>query len=102
MAAAFTGWASAVQPVLRTAGFEELRKVAPVCACDGRATNEPSRGARRFIPSSKTLAAAWIANFNFVFLKNFSWRLQFDYMHSHSLTATQNDFRGTAGLVWRF
>ncbi len=34
--------------------------------------------------------------------KNFSWRLQFDYIHSHELSATQNDFRGTTGVVWRF
>ena len=40
--------------------------------------------------------------FQLLFLKNFSWRLQFDYVHSHELSASQNDFRGTAGLVWRF
>ena len=40
--------------------------------------------------------------FQLLFLKNFSWRLQFDYVHSHELSANQNDFRGTAGLVWRF
>jgi hypothetical protein len=34
--------------------------------------------------------------------KNFSWRLQFDYVHSHLLSATQNDFRGSTGVVWRF
>ena len=34
--------------------------------------------------------------------KNFSWRLQFDYVHSHELSANQNDFRGTTGVVWRF
>jgi len=34
--------------------------------------------------------------------KNFSWRLQFDYVHSHLLSANQNDFRGSTGLVWRF
>lgn len=34
--------------------------------------------------------------------KHFSWRLQFDYVHSHLLSATQNDFRGSTGLVWRF
>jgi hypothetical protein len=36
------------------------------------------------------------------FKKNFSWRFQFDYIHSHELSASQNDFRGTTGLVWRF
>jgi hypothetical protein len=34
--------------------------------------------------------------------KNFSWRLQFDYVHSHLLSANQNDYRGSTGLVWRF
>ncbi|MGO8793438.1 MAG: hypothetical protein ACLQLC_01335 [Candidatus Sulfotelmatobacter sp.] len=34
--------------------------------------------------------------------KNFSWRLQFDYAHTHLLSEDQNDFRGTTGLVWRF
>ncbi len=34
--------------------------------------------------------------------KHFSWRLQFDYVHSHLLSANQNDFRGSTGLVWRF
>jgi hypothetical protein len=40
--------------------------------------------------------------FQLLFMKHFSWRLQFDYMHSHLLSATQNDIRGSAGLVWRF
>jgi hypothetical protein len=40
--------------------------------------------------------------FQFLFMKHFSWRLQFDYMHTHLLSATQNDIRGSTGLVWRF
>ena len=40
--------------------------------------------------------------FQFLFLKHFAWRLQFDYMHTHQLSATQNDIRGSTGLVWRF
>ncbi len=40
--------------------------------------------------------------FQLLFLKNFSWRLQFDYVHSHELSAEQDDFRGSGGLVWRF
>ncbi|MFZ0758581.1 MAG: hypothetical protein WAM69_01420 [Candidatus Sulfotelmatobacter sp.] len=40
--------------------------------------------------------------FKLLFLKNFSWRLQFDYTRTHLLSATQNDFQGSAGLVWRF
>ena len=34
--------------------------------------------------------------------KNFSWRLQLDYVHSHLLSANQNDIRGSTGIVWRF
>jgi hypothetical protein len=40
--------------------------------------------------------------FHLLFMKNFSWRAQFDYDRSRLLTATQNDFRGSTGLVWRF
>ena len=40
--------------------------------------------------------------FQFLFLHHFSWRLQFDYMRTHLLSATQNDIRGSTGLVWRF
>jgi hypothetical protein len=40
--------------------------------------------------------------FQLLFLKNFSWRLQFDYTRTHIFSATQNDYRGSAGLVWRF
>jgi hypothetical protein len=40
--------------------------------------------------------------FQLLFMKHFAWRLQFDYMHTHQLSATQNDIRGSAGLVWRF
>ena len=34
--------------------------------------------------------------------KNFSWRLQGDYMHSHYQSASQNDYRASTGIVWRF
>ena len=34
--------------------------------------------------------------------RNFSWRVQGDYMFSHYLSANQNDFRASTGLVWRF
>jgi len=37
-----------------------------------------------------------------IFFKNFSWRLQGDYMHTHYLSATQNDYRASTGIVWRF
>ena len=34
--------------------------------------------------------------------KNFSWRFQFDYVHTHMLSAKQNEYRGSTGIVWRF
>jgi hypothetical protein len=34
--------------------------------------------------------------------KNFSWRVQGDYMHTHYSAATQNDYRASTGIVWRF
>jgi hypothetical protein len=34
--------------------------------------------------------------------RNFSWRLQLDYMHSHYLGADQDDYRASTGIVWRF
>jgi hypothetical protein len=37
-----------------------------------------------------------------LWFKNFSWRFQGDYMHTHYLSATQNDYRVSTGIVWRF
>jgi len=37
-----------------------------------------------------------------LFFKNFSWRLQGDYVRCHLLSAEQNDFRASTGIVWRF
>jgi len=34
--------------------------------------------------------------------KNFSWRFQFDYVHTHLLSQNQNEYRGSTGIVWRF
>lgn len=34
--------------------------------------------------------------------RNFSWRVQGDYMFGHFLSANQNDFRASTGIVWRF
>jgi len=34
--------------------------------------------------------------------RNFSWRFQFDYVRTHMLSATQNEYRGSTGIVWRF
>ena len=37
-----------------------------------------------------------------LFFKNFSWRFQGDYIHTHYASANQNDYRGSTGIVWRF
>jgi hypothetical protein len=37
-----------------------------------------------------------------LFFKNFSWRLQGDYVHTHYLSANQNAYRASTGIVWRF
>ena len=34
--------------------------------------------------------------------KSFAWRMQADYMHTHYSSATQNDYRASTGIVWRF
>lgn len=34
--------------------------------------------------------------------RNFSWRLQADYLHTHLLSAAQNDVRASTGIVFRF
>jgi hypothetical protein len=53
-------------------------------------------------PIAEDLGGGVDRKFQLLFMKNFSWRLQFDYTRTHLLSATQNDFRGSAGLVWRF
>lgn len=37
-----------------------------------------------------------------LFFKNFSWRVQGDYMRTHYASANQSDYRGSTGIVWRF
>lgn len=37
-----------------------------------------------------------------LFIKNFSWRFQGDYMRTSYASNTQNDYRGSTGIVWRF
>lgn len=37
-----------------------------------------------------------------LFFKNFSWRLQGDYLRTHYLSDNQTDLRGSTGIVWRF
>jgi hypothetical protein len=39
---------------------------------------------------------------NFFIFKNFSWRIQGDYVHTRFLSANQSAIRGSTGLVWRF
>jgi hypothetical protein len=34
--------------------------------------------------------------------KSFSWRAQGDYMHTHYASFSQNDYRASTGIVWRF
>jgi hypothetical protein len=34
--------------------------------------------------------------------RNFSWRVQADYIHTHLLSAYQNDGRASTGIVYRF
>ena len=53
-------------------------------------------------PIAEDLGGGVDRKFQLFFLKNFSWRLQFDYSRTHELHTTQNDIRGSAGLVWRF
>lgn len=37
-----------------------------------------------------------------LFFKNFSWRLQADYVHTHYSSANQQNYRASTGIVWRF
>jgi hypothetical protein len=37
-----------------------------------------------------------------IFFKNFSWRVQGDYIHTSYASATQNAYRASTGIVWRF
>jgi hypothetical protein len=53
-------------------------------------------------PIAEDVGGGFDRKFQFLFMHRFSWRVQFDYMHTHLLSATQNDIRGSTGLVWRF
>jgi hypothetical protein len=37
-----------------------------------------------------------------LFIRNLSWRLQADYMHTRVLSASQNHVRASTGIVFRF
>jgi len=39
---------------------------------------------------------------DYKFLKVFAWRVQADYVHTHYLSAEQNDVRASTGFVFRF
>ncbi|HEY4902344.1 MAG TPA: hypothetical protein VIH89_02625 [Candidatus Sulfotelmatobacter sp.] len=39
---------------------------------------------------------------SFWHFKNFSWRVQADYVNTRYLSAREIEFRGSTGLVWRF
>jgi hypothetical protein len=53
-------------------------------------------------PIAEDLGGGVDRKFKFLFLHNFSWRLQFDVVRTRLLSATQYDIRGSTGLVWRF
>jgi hypothetical protein len=67
----------------------------------GGAQRTASGGMTHF-PIAEDAGGGVDRKFQFLFMKNFSWRLQFDYTRTHLLSATQNDIRGSTGLVWRF
>jgi hypothetical protein len=56
----------------------------------------------RHYPVAEDLGGGVDRKFHLLFLHNFAWRLQFDYVHTRLLSANQNDYRGSVGLVWRF
>jgi len=37
-----------------------------------------------------------------LWFKNFSWRLQGDFVHSRYASDNQNDYKASTGIVWRF
>jgi hypothetical protein len=53
-------------------------------------------------PVAEDLGGGVDRKFHFWFLHNFAWRLQFDYVHTRLLSANQDEYRGSTGLVWRF
>lgn len=64
-------------------------------------------GGERHTNSSGFITNQWLVDFGGgadykLSFRNFSWRVQGDYMFSHFLSANQNDFRASTGIVWRF
>ena len=78
-----------------------LGKWRPFVQAMGGAQRMASNGTAHY-PVAWDIGGGVDRKFQFLFMKHFAWRLQFDYMHTHLLSATQNDIRGSTGLVWRF
>jgi hypothetical protein len=76
-------------------------KWRPFAQLMGGAQRTTSGGITHY-PIEEDIGAGVDRKFQLLFLKNFSWRLQFDYGRTRLLAATQNNYRGSAGLVWRF
>lgn len=67
----------------------------------GGAQRTASGGEAHF-PLAEDIGGGVDRKFQFLFLKHFAWRVEFDYMHTRLLHASQDDYRGSTGLVWRF
>ena len=76
-------------------------KWRPFVQIMGGAQRATSNGISHY-PIAEDAGAGVDRKFQFLFLHHFAWRLQFDYTRTHLLAATQNDYRGSTGLVWRF
>ena len=59
-------------------------------------------GGTSHTPIAEDIGGGVDLKFQFLFMKHFAWRLEFDYMHTRLLHASQDDYRGSTGLVWRF
>jgi hypothetical protein len=64
-------------------------------------------GGIRHVDSGGYVYNPWVIDFGGgadykLFFKNFSWRLQGDYLYSNHASARQNDVKVSTGLVWRF
>lgn len=81
--------------------FVNYGKWRPFVQVMGGAQRTTSDGTTHY-PIAWDVGGGVDRKFQFLFMKRFAWRLQFDYMHTHLLAATQNDIRGSTGLVWRF
>ena len=76
-------------------------KWRPFVQVMGGAQRMTSDGTTHY-PIAEDVGGGVDRKFQFLFMQHFAWRVQFDYMHTHLFSATQNDIRGSTGLVWRF